>query len=294
MDLSMSEIKAFNATVKCGNYTRAAADLGVSQPAITVQIRKLEARFDSALFERVNNGVRLTATGQALYKITRQYPDLELSIKALAQPGAASQPVVRVATASPLIFMPLFAAFYQHYPDATLNITSGTTNECREMLHEREVDIGLYPAAKEEKGISRLSYHSHCLTAVVPHNHELANLPTVSVQQLADYPLIYSRSNAYTQYLVDKAFTGCDVEPKHHIHMDSRYDTCEAVVYGLGIGFALENDVRPDPRYRMVRVAESDEEVVEHVVWLKSRSAMPGIRNFVDVAIQTRSSALSG
>ncbi len=288
MDISLSEIRAFNATVKNGNYTKAASDLGVSQPAITVQIRKIESRFNGALFERINNGVRLTNLGQELHRVTRQYPDLEASIQALAEPERQTQQTIHVATASPLIFMPLFANFYQRFPESQLHIVSGTTTECRKMLLDREVDIGLFPCPLEENSISKLAYHSHHLMAILPLDHPLGNQKQLSVHQLINYPLIFSKTDAYTQKVVDHAFKEAGLTPFPHIHMDSRYDTCEAVIYGLGIGFSLANDIRPDSRYLMVPIQEAQEEIVEHVVWLKARSGLPSIRNFVQLALENR------
>lgn len=285
MDISLSEIRAFNATVKNGNYTKAASDLGVSQPAITVQIRKIESRFDGALFKRINNGVRLTNLGQELYRITRQYPDLEASIQALAEPQQHTQQTVHVATASPLIFMPLFARFYQRFPQAQLHIMSGTTDECRIKLLDREVDIGLFPCPMEGNSISKLAFHNHHLMAILPPDHPLGNEKQLSVHQLIDYPLIFSKTDAYTQKIVDKSFKEAGLNPFSHIHMDSRYDTCEAVIFGLGIGFALADDIRPDSRYLMLPILEARKDVIEHVVWLKSRSGLPGIRNFVQLAL---------
>lgn len=288
----MAEIRAFNATVRAGSFTRAGEALSISQPAVTLQIRKIESRFSGPLFERIGNRVRLTALGQALYRITRQYPDLEASIHALAEPSLSQQQTIHIATASPLLFMPLFAEFYQRYPDAVLNIVSGTTTECRTLLQDREVDIGLYPSSSDESGVSRLAFHRHRLMAILPSDHPLADCTQVSVQQLVHYPLIFSRTDAYTQRVVNQAFAIAGLHPEPHIRMDSRYDTCEAVVYGLGIGFALENDIHPGSRYQLVAVAECSDEVTEHVVWLKARSALPGIRNFVQLALDKRCASL--
>lgn len=286
MDLSRSEIRAFNATVEAGSYTQAALALGVSQPAITVQIRKLESRFHGLLFERLNKGVRPTALGEELYRITRQYQDLEAAVSAIAEPDK-QQHSIRLATASPLIFIPLFADYYHQYPDATLHIISGTTAECQQMLQNREVDIGLYPSHNNEPGVSRLAFHSHRLMAVFPVNHPLTQQAEVSVHELIQQTLIFSRTDAYTQQAIDRAFASQQLTPRPNIFMDSRYDTCEAVYYGLGVGFALENDIHPNPaRYHLIPVAEAPEQTVEHLVWLKVRSALPHIKNFVQFALE--------
>lgn len=287
MDLSLTEIRAFNATIQHGNYTRAAEALGVSQPAITAQIRKLEARFDGALLERVNKGVRTTELGAKLYRITRQYHDLEGSIHALANPDMErGQHTVRVATASPLIFMSLIAEFNRRYPAATLKIRTATTGECKQMVLNREVDIGLFPMPETESHISRLAFHTHSLVAVLHPDHPLSGEESLSVQQLRDQPLIFYREEAFTQQLLMRSFARQDIQPSSHVIMETRQDICEAVVHGLGVGFALASDIREDSRFRAVPIIEAVEQVDEHVVWLKIRSNLPGIRDFVELALE--------
>ncbi len=287
MDLTLTEIRAFNATLQTGNYTRAADALGVSQPAITAQIRKLEARFDHPLLERVNKGVRATELGMKLYLITRQYDDLDNSIDALMHPGLESgMHTVRVATASPLIFMPLIAEFNRRFPGATLKISTATTDECKAKVLNREVDIGLFPMHDNETNISRLAFHVHNLTAVVHPDHPLANESSLSVHQLKDEPLIFYREQAFTQQLANRTFARHNLHPTSHVIMETRQDICEAVVHGLGIGFALASDIRQDNRFRSIPVEEATEQVTEHVVWLKTRSNLPGIKDFVELALE--------
>lgn len=289
-DLTLTEIRAFNATIQQGNFTRAADLLGVSQPAVTAQIRKIEGRFDVPLLERTSKGVRATDLGQRLYKITRQYVDLDASVQSLINPAGDERSLeIHIATASPLVFMPLLAAFRQQYPEATLKITSGTTDECREHVLAREVDIGLFPLPKPGAGLSHLTFHAHRLVAILHPEHPLANDDSVSVHDLIDESLIFSRRESFTQQMVDAAFAGEGLAPSSNILMNVRSDICEAVAQGLGVGFALSHDIRPDPSYIAVPIKEAGQEVLEHLVWLKSRTHLPEIQLFVSMALEMRS-----
>lgn len=289
-DLTLTEIRAFNATIQLGNFTRAADLLGVSQPAVTAQIRKIEGRFDTPLLERTGKGVKPTDLGQRLYKITRQYVDLDASVQSLIHPAGDERSLeIRIATASPLVFMPLLAAFRQQYPEATLKITSGTTDECREHVLARDVDIGLFPLPKPGVGLSCLTFHSHQLVAIIHPEHLLAQGDSVSVNELINESLIFSRRRSFTQQMVDTAFASEGLTPSSNILIDVRSDICEAVAQGLGVGFALSHDIRPDPGYCAVPIKEAGQEVLEHLVWLKSRTHLPEIKLFVEMALEMRS-----
>ncbi len=287
MDYSLAEIRAFNAAIQCGNFTRAAQQLNVSQPAITAQIRKLESRFSHPLLERFSKGICATELGQQLYRITCQYQDLQGAIAVLANPGKLPEDVtLGVATASPLVFMPLIAEFSRIFPDVTLKITTATTTQCKQLVHSREVDIGLFPQQLAEPGVSRFAFTSHGLMAVLKHDHPLAQQADISVHQLAGQPLIFYKPEACTQQLLEALFRHNGYNPSAQVRVDGRMDMCEAVSYGLGVGFSFANDIRPDERLRILPVREAVDEVVEHVVWLKNRSTLPGIRDFIHLALE--------
>jgi DNA-binding transcriptional LysR family regulator len=285
-DLSLPEIRTFNAIVQAGNFTRAAQQLGVSQPAVTAQIRKLEARFCGPLLERVSHGARLTELGQRLYRITAQFHELDRHVRALIAPENEGRfDEIRIATASPLVFMPLIARFVQAYPEVALRLHTATTHECHQVLTERDVDIGLFPMHWDDKRLSRLAYREHHLIAIVPQLHPLAQRGSLSLHDLNGEPLIFSRHYSYTQQLLETLAQQAGVTLKSSILIDSRTDICEAVSYGLGIGFALRGDIPPQGHYVIVPIREAAETVTEHVVWLKRRAELPEVRCFVELAM---------
>ncbi|UGA53526.1 LysR family transcriptional regulator [Vibrio sp. VB16] len=289
MDYSLSEIRAYNAIIKCGNFSRAAEKLNVSQPAVTAQIRKLESRFEYPLLERFSKGVSPTELGKRLYHLSCQYEDLDKAIDVLANPDKhLGNVTLKVATASTLVFMPLIAQFRQRFPDVTLKLISAPTAECCDLLLKREVDIALCPMRDDLNGVSKLPFHTHSLVAIIPLAHPLAQCSEVSFEQLSRESLIYSRPFTCTQSVVDDYFNHLNLQPNTSIVMDNRQEICEAVAYNLGIGFVLENDIHSDPRFCIRPIKEVDNAVEEHVSWLKNRSVLPGIKDFVQQALELR------
>lgn len=281
----MAEIRAFNATFQTGNFTRAAGLLSVSQPAITAQIRKLESRFSVPLLDRFSKGVRATELGKQLYQITRQYHDLEVAIEVLANPTLSSgKMTLKVANASSIIFMPLIAEFSRRFPLTTLKIESVSTTECRQLVLNREVDIGLFPLIDDNKELSRLAFSAHRLVAVLRPDHPLAGKTSLSVKELANEALIAYKPESCTQHMLEELFARHQLTVSCNVVVDGRLDMSEAVYHGLGIGFTLEQDLHPDPRIIVKPIIEATDEVVEHVVWIKQRKSLPGIRDFIQLA----------
>jgi DNA-binding transcriptional LysR family regulator len=288
-DYSLKEIRAFNATVQHGNFTRAAEVLQVSQPAITAQIHKLESRFEYPLLERFSRGVRLTEFGRQLYKITCQFQDLDSALDLLCNPDREpGEMTLRITSASSLIFMPVVAGFNREYPTTRLKINSATTTECIQQLLAREADIGLFPLREPNPALSRLTFASHRLVALIKHDHPLASTSAVSLSQIAGEPLIFYKPGACTQQVVDSLFEKHQIKAKSNMIVDNRLDVTEAVRHSLGIGFALAKDIRPEPDIAVVPITEATEDVEEHIVWLKNRSTLPGLRTFIQYALETK------
>lgn len=287
MSISLSEIRAFNAVVEHGNFTRAASALEVSQPAVTAQIRKLESRSGYYLLERTPSGFELTNHGKRLYQVSRQYTDLGNALDAVLSTDIQTPlPSIKVATASALIFMPLLAQFRQQYADTRIDINSISSADCLSQVLNREVDIGLFPLAEKHASLSSFEFHRHNLVAIVPKSSPLSELKTVSIKALAKYPLIFSAHSCYTQLCLDKLLLAHKVVAHSHIRLDHRHEICEAVIHDLGIGFAFEHDIRPDTRFVSLAIMEASEPAIEHVVWLKNRSIMPAVQEFVQLALE--------
>ncbi|MFT5707614.1 MAG: DNA-binding transcriptional LysR family regulator [Oceanospirillaceae bacterium] len=289
MDLTLSEIRSFHALVKQGSFTKAAKQLNVSQPAITAQIRKLESRVEQPLLERFHKGVKPTPIGLQLYRISCEYVDLDAEVEALFRP---KEPILdfqlRVATSSPIIFMPLMAAFKNNYPNAKLKVISGTTETCRAAVLNREADIGLFPVTENEKGVESSLYHRHYLVAILNKNHPLSNEEVISIEQLANEPIIAHKPDSFTQKYANQLFAAQDITPHVEMEMGMADHVCNAVILNLGVGFSLSNDIHPDPRLKLIPIKEALQAVEEHLVWLKGQRKKQGIQEFVKLAIKSR------
>ena len=105
--------------------------------------------------------------------------------------------------------------------------------------------------------MSRLAFHCHGLVAILPKDHELAEAESVTAHDLIDYPLVAYKENSFTQEYVTSVFRQANLKPQFHMVMSISEHVSNAVVLGLGVGFALRDDIRPDPRYALVPVCRN-------------------------------------
>jgi len=282
---TFGQLKAFNAVARAGSFTRAAQRLAVSQPAITAQIRRLEVDHDVVLFERTASGVQLTALGRRLFRITQNLDDLEEAAGVLLGGGedVVSQ-VLRIATASPQVFMPVVAAFSRRHPEVELDVAVGSTGESLRRLLDREADIALTPMIRPDDRLDHTVYLRHRLAALVPQEHRFSGRESLSVNDIVAEPLIMRLGLSMTQKIVDQALAMHGLRPRPVLRLETREAVFEAVANHLGVALVLEHDVPPDTRFRVVPLVDCDGFAEEAVVWLHSRRSLGLIRDFIALA----------
>lgn len=285
MGPTYARIRAFNAVVREGGFSKAAIALGVSQPAVTAQIRRLESDYGRLLFERLGNGARPTALGRQLYRITQRIHDIEDAADALLRgdDGLEGQEL-KVATASPQVFMPLLAGFQKQHPQISMEITLGSTGEVIDRVLNRHADVGLTPTLAQDERLDTLPFTSHHPVLLVPQSTTWERRDTISLAELHGEPIIFRTGSSMTQRLVDALLADHGMQPTPSLRLATREAMQEAVANGLGLAFVLYRDAPPDPRLKTVELREPTEEVWEHVVWLKHRSNVPIVREFISMA----------
>ncbi len=185
--LGLRELRYFLSVAQTGNLGRAARDLNISQPAISLQLRKLEEGFGTPLLLRHGRGVTLTPAGASLRD------RLHTVMRLLASPldDASAEPVpsticfaVPAETSAPLV-TPLALAFRSRWPDVTLDIREGSGADLEEWLLHRHVDLAILqdPPSLPDIEITPMLTESLGLVAPV-HSHLVADTRPVSLREL--------------------------------------------------------------------------------------------------------------
>lgn len=280
--LTEAQLRAFNAVARERSFSRGARSIGVSQPAVTQQVRKIEDTFDVTLFERRGSGgVSLTDIGSRLYRVTQALDDINtmaLGILHRRRSGATGH--LRIATASPQVFMPFIAQFYDRFPSVGLEVFANSTHDALNMLIDREADVGLFPLGPDDPRFLVRPLVRQRLMALVPIRHELASRTTIGLAELTAHPMIFRTSASFTQTLADEALREQKISVRPALKLQSRESYIEAVASGMGVGFILSRDMTNDPRIKPIALDRIHKTVMEGVVCLKQRFALSPLNDF--------------
>ncbi|BCF94280.1 MULTISPECIES: LysR family transcriptional regulator [Paraburkholderia] len=218
MDLNLRDIRAFVTVANAGNFTRAAARLHLSQPALTVQIRRLEETVGARLFDRNSRTVALTQTGRELLPLLqRSLDDMERVLRDARALGDGSSGTVRLAclpTFAASALPDLIQAFRKRVPQAQFQIRDVVASTVNALVRNEEADIGLTGGDTFDAALEVLVEGADRLVVVCPKDHALARKRRVSVSDVAASPLVLTAQGTSVRSVVDAALeqAGCAPE----------------------------------------------------------------------------------
>lgn len=279
-----TQIRAFDAVAREGSFSRAAQVLGLTQPALTIQVKALEERHGIKLLHREGRRVRLTEAGERLYSLSRQLASLdELIEETLAASQELQDGSLRLAVDGPHIVMGLFARFMALHPRVRLSVSTGNSRMVRQALLDRHVDIGILPGVAEHPHIHAMPLWHHRGVVIVANSHPWAKRRSISLSELDGEAMIGREDGSMTQNLVDAAFARARARPRYVLELGSREALCEAVAAGLGHGIIWELEAYGSGRFTTLQLSDGEVASTDYVACLKSERMRSVVKAFFDV-----------
>jgi len=241
MPFNLRLIRVFLAIAHRGNITQAAADLGVSQPAVSRSVRELERQTRATLLERTPSGVRLTDAGQALLAHARNiFAEARAAEEDLEALAGLTQGTLRVGgspTIATYLLPPILQVFHSRYPGVELRLTSAPSRAIARLLAEREIDVALVETPVEDPRLRSALWGEDQLVVIAAPGHALCSRSPVPPTALVHELLVTREPGSGTYGTVMSALRDVGVAPKRRLEVD----TAEAIIQlvASGIGFAL-------------------------------------------------------
>ncbi|MCA3247989.1 MAG: LysR family transcriptional regulator [Azospirillum sp.] len=286
--MKITQLRAFDAIAREGSFSKAAAALGLTQPALTIQVAGIERAYGVRLFDRVGRRVELTETGRRLFDTTSRLFELEDAAREmLTASRALTGGRIRVAADGAHIVMGLFARFMELYPRVELSVTLGSSRSVRDELLERRVDIGILPNVGGEAAFEALPIWRHTPVLIVPHGHRWAKRKSASIHDLDGEPIVMRKEGSNTQKELDAALARANVKPRVVLELGAREGVLGAVAAGLGVGVIWHVEAKGDTRFATLDLADTRMRSIDYIACLNSERGRRVVRAMMDVARET-------
>lgn len=243
-------LKVFRVVARHLNFTRAAEELLLTQPAVTQQIKALEDEYGLPLFDRTGGRIALTPAGATLFPYAEQLKAISDEAFAAVTSTAALPSGTLALGASQTIaqyLLPtLVAAFLREHPRVTVSAISGNTDRILEDLADHRIQLALIegPALRQDLHVE--PFLRDQMVLIVPASHEWANRE-ISLDDLRASSLLMREFGSGSRRVVERALTKAGLRKKDlriTMELDSSEALLSAVEAGLGVTFVSRWAVR--------------------------------------------------
>lgn len=238
MHVTIRQLKVFDSVARHLSYTKAADDLHLTQPAVSMQIKQLERAVDLPLFEVLGKKVYLTHAGEAFHNHTQQIlSQLKQAAEEMDALKGIDRGRVRVAIASTVNYFAarLIARFCQLHENVTINLEVTNRETLLQRLEANEPDMVLMGAPPEDMELDATPFMTNPLIAIAAPDHALLDARRITLQELAGQRLIMREPGSGTRNAIERVFRENGIEPVSRTEMTSNEAIKQVVEAGLGV-----------------------------------------------------------
>ncbi len=271
------------------NFTKAAADLCISQPAVTAQMKAFEQYCGLKLIKRKGRKNWLTEEGDLLYDYARKIFSIEQKVTdVLADMRQLKRGTLRVGTtkAYARYFMPLMlSSFHNNYPNIKIELNEGSSLEMTRSLLKFKNEVAIIAKAEDTPGISFIPFSQEEMVAIAAPDHPLSRGEAIHFSALKDQPFIMKDKGSGTRRLVDKLFAGNNTTPEILMEVSNPEFIKQLVERGEGISYLIREAVASEIETgRLAEIPLQGEKVYLDVsiAYLEDQHLSPSARAFLD------------
>jgi DNA-binding transcriptional LysR family regulator len=247
------QLAAFCAVVERKSFSQAAERLGVTQPAVSLQVRSLEKRLGRRLLDRSGRRVEPTEAGLALYRGAQRMIAVEgqlleeletgeegelggtLEVGASTGPGSTVVPV-------------LLCEFQRANPGVAISLSISDTQTVVDRVAGRELELGVVGAARRHRGVTFEPFFRDEVVLACPPDHRFAGR-TIGLEELREEPLIVMQEGAGVRQVIEDELRRAgtrlrDLEPR--LELGLQESTRSAVAAGYGVAFISRAAIEAD------------------------------------------------
>ncbi|MHB8550620.1 MAG: LysR family transcriptional regulator [Acidiferrobacterales bacterium] len=239
MNITLRQLKVFESVARNLSYTRAAAELFLSQPAVSMQVRQLERQLGVSLFERLGKRIHLTEAGREVYQYSRSVAQqLDEMETLLADLKGLHSGRLRISVASTAnYFVPnLLATFHRRCPGVTVSLDVTNRETLIGQLNDNTVDLVIMGQPPAGLDVDAQVFMENPLVVVAPPGHLLARGKSVSLDKLQEETFLMREPGSGTRIAMERFFAERGIRLKTGMEVGSNEAIKQSVQAGLGLG----------------------------------------------------------
>ncbi len=238
MNITLRQLKVFERVARRLSFTRAAEELYLTQPAVSMQIKQFEENIGLPLFERLGKKIYLTRAGEELYqlsrKISEQLDEAEHLIEEL-KGIEGGRLCVTVASTIHYFGIRLLAEFCRRYPKVKVSFKVTNRKGLMQQLEDNEADIVLMGQPPDDQDLKFEPFLENPLVLIAPAEHPLAGKQKIPLSDLQHENFIMREQGSGTRTSVERFFSERNIQINTSMEMNTNGAIKQGVEEGLGL-----------------------------------------------------------
>ncbi|HUO27151.1 MAG TPA: LysR family transcriptional regulator [Candidatus Aquilonibacter sp.] len=296
--MDFDQLETFLQVARHASFSRAAEKRFRTQPAISSQIRGLEEEVGAKLFDRSGGKVSLTAAGKAFQKYVEETLNARkamLTSLAEMERVPRGELIVGANEGTCLHILPeVFADFKKQYPDVSVNIKRADYASILDSIIDNSVDFGVVSLPVGDNRLTVVLIHRDELIVIVPPRHPLGRMKSVSIAEVARYPLVVPKAG-HTRDALEELFHERRLKPAYAMELDSSELLKRFVAADVGVGFIARSNVQEDVQAGVLAAIRMSDAQIRRdlaLVFRKDKALSRAALAFIDIAVKHKSSDL--
>ena len=239
LHLTLRQLQVFEKVASHLNYSRAAEELYLSQPAVSMQIKQLEGSVGLPLFEQMGKKIFLTEAGRELLHYSRNIAQQLAEIEAVfdemkgLEKGKLTLSVVNTAN----YFTPrLLAEFCRRHPNINVTLQVANRDAVLKQLSDNSTDLAIMGQPPDGMDISAEPFMKNPLVVIAASDHPLAKLKRIKLARLAQETFLSREPGSGTRNAMERVFAEHRIQPRISMEMETNEAIKQAVQAGMGLG----------------------------------------------------------
>jgi len=287
--LNFNQLRVFYYAAKNLNYTAAASELFITQPAVTAQIKSFEEYCNLKLFKKRGRRVYLTDEGKSLYAYAAKIFKFEKEIEnVIDDMRELKRGVLSLGTtkAYARYFMPLMiTTFHRNFPKINIQLNEGSSLDMIHSLLDFKIEVAVIAKAEDNLEVNFSPFSQEEMAVIMSLNHSLAKAKSITFKDLAEELFIMKEKGSGTRKLVEESFEKEECQPNILMETSNTEFIKQLVQRGEGVSFLVKEAVAAELKEnKLATVPLSGPKIYLDVsiAYLKGQILSPSAKAFVD------------
>jgi len=289
--LNLRQLEAFYLVIKRRSFTRAAEELNVTQPAVTIQVKSLEKSLNLKLIQYLGKRIQLSEAGELLFQYAEKIFDLaseaEEKMRDFKKLMRGTLQIGTIKNYARYIMPSLLSSFQKSFPRIKVILDEGNSEDMAKSVLDLKNELAFIARIPLDRRISSIPFSTVEFVLVASPDHKFSKRESISLRELNGEPVILREKGSGSRVAILKKFEEYGIKPSVILEAGSLDVIVEYVEQNKGVSFMFEPDIKKELEKRILKVIPIEEGNISFyadIIYHSEKSLAPPAKAFLEMA----------